>query len=95
MDTYTLINYFDNWKDEEDSWIVNNAYVEADDVVITDDATDEDIINYLYQNEYVKVSEPDCYCIENDGDFIEIFDSNTMEPLFGLVKKYETEERRR
>ena len=84
--TYTLINYFDVWGNAEDGYEVNNQCVEADDVVITEDATDEDIIDFLYQNEYVKVSDPDGYYIENQGDFIEIYDSSTMEPLFSLRK---------
>lgn len=84
MSTWTLINYFDVWGNAEDGYEVNNQCVETDDVVITDDATDQDIIDFLYQNEFVKVSDPDWYHIEYNGDFIEIFDGSTMEPLYSL-----------
>ncbi len=86
MATYTLINYFDVWGNEEDGYEVNNQSVEADDVVITDDATDQDIINFLFQHEYVTDDDISLYEIENNGDFIEIYVKETMMPLYSLRK---------
>lgn len=84
MNTYTLINYFDVWGNEVDGYEVNNQCVEATDVIIADDATDQDIINYLFQHEYLNDDGLWLYEIENNGDFIEIFAKETMMPLYSL-----------
>ncbi len=82
--TFTLVNYFDVWGNEEDGYEVNNACVEAEDVVITDETTDEDIIDYLFQNEYITDDDYSLYEIESNGDFIEIFVRETGMPLYSL-----------
>lgn len=87
MTTYTLINYFDVWGNEEDGWEVNNQCVEADDVVIADDATDQDIIDYLFQHEYVTDDDISLYELESNGDFIEIYVKETMMPLYSFRNK--------
>lgn len=88
--TYTLINYFDVWGNEVDGYEVNNQCVEATDVIIADDATDQDIINYLCQHEYLNDDGLWLYEIENNGDFIEIFAKETMMPLYGLRRNYDS-----
>ena len=88
--TYTLINYFDVWGNEVDGYEVNNQCVEATDVIIADDATDQDIINYLFQHEYLNDDGLWLYEIENNGDFIEIFAKETMMPLYGLRRNYDS-----
>lgn len=84
MSTWTLINYFDVWGNAEDGYEVNNQCVEADDVVIVDDATDQDIIDFLFNNEYLTDDDVSLYEIEDNGDFIEIYVKETMMPLYSL-----------
>ena len=87
MATYTLINYFDVWGNEEDGYEVNNQCIEVEDVVIADDATDQDIIDYLFNNEYLRDDDVSLYEIEYGcGDFIEIYVKETMMPLYSLRK---------
>lgn len=86
MATYTLINYFDVWGNEEDGYEVNNQCIEVEDVVIADDATDQDIIDYLFNNEYLRDDDVSLYEIEDNGDFIEICVKETMMPLYSLRK---------
>lgn len=86
MATYTLINYFDVWGNEEDGYEVNNQCIEVEDVVIADDATDQDIIDYLFNNEYLRDDDVSLYEIEDNGDFIEIYVKETMMPLYSLRK---------
>lgn len=82
--TYTLINYFDVWGNEVDGYEVNNQCVEAEDIVIADDATDADIINYLQLAGYLNTNETSLFNVENNGDFIEIFVKETGMPLYSL-----------
>ena len=84
MATYTLINYFDVWGNEDDGYEVNNQCIEVEDVVIADDATDQDIIDYLFQNEYLTDDDISLYEVEDNGDFIEIYVKKTMMPLYSL-----------
>lgn len=44
---WRLIDYFDVWGNAEDGYEVNNQSIEFEDLIITDDATDQDIFNYL------------------------------------------------
>lgn len=86
MATYALINYFDVWGNAEDGYEVNNQCIEAEDVIITEDATDQDIIDYLFNNEYIIDDDVNLYEIEDNGDFIEIYVKETMMPLYSLRK---------
>ena len=84
MNTYTLINYFDVWGNEVDGYEVNNQCVEAEDIVIADDATNNDIINYLQLAGYLNTNDASLFEVEDNGDFIEIFAKKTMMPLYSL-----------
>ncbi len=84
MDTWTLINYFDVWGNAEDGYEVNNQCVEAEDIVITDDATDEAIINYLQLAGYLNTNEMSLFEVDCNGDFIEICARETGMPLYSL-----------
>ena len=83
---YDLVDYFDVLGNEEDGWEVNNQTVEADDIFISDDTTDEELLDYLkgirYFNQDVKLS--DIYIDWGDGDFIEIFKADDMMPICSL-----------
>lgn len=82
--TYELINYFDVWGNEVDGYEVNNQCVEARDIQIADDATDDDIINYLQLAGYLNTNETSLFEVEDNGDFIEIFAKETIMPLYSL-----------
>lgn len=82
--TYTLINYFDVWGNEVDGYEINNQCVEAKDIVIADDATDADIINYLQLAGYLNTNDTSLFNVEDSGDFIEIFAKETGMPLYSL-----------
>lgn len=84
MDTWTLINYFDVWGNAEDGYEVNNQCVEAEDIVIADDATDADIINYLQLAGYLNTNETSLFEVEDNGDFIEICVRETGMMLYSL-----------
>lgn len=45
--TYSLHNYFDVWGNEKDGWEVNNSCIEFDDLNISDDTTEKEILKYL------------------------------------------------
>lgn len=56
---WRLINYFDVWGNAEEGWEVNNQCIEAEDIHISDEATDKDICEYL-----VKYPEIRCFISE-------------------------------
>lgn len=47
MSTYRLIDYFDVWHNEEEGYFVNDQCIVEEGIVIAEDATNEDIFNYL------------------------------------------------
>ena len=85
MKTYSLINYFDVWGNEEDGFEVNNCCVEFDDLCITPEASDNDIIDYLYNLGFLNNNDYTKFTVESfDADFIEIFASDDMYPICRL-----------
>lgn len=58
VNKYKLVDYFDVWGNEEDGWDVNNVciYYNTDETClrISEDATDEEILEYLVQIGYLK-----------------------------------------
>lgn len=87
MNKWTLINYFDVWGNEEEGWEVNNACSEFDDLEIADDATDQDIIDYLYNIEFFRTNDLEKFRIEDMGDgFIEIYQAEDNKPLCRLQR---------
>ena len=81
---WTLINYFDVWGNEVDGWEVNNACSKFDDLEIADDATEQDIIDYLCNIEFFKTNDLEKFDVEYCGDFIEISEKETQMPLCSL-----------
>lgn len=83
--TYDLIDYFDVWGNEEDGWEVNNLSREENFINITDDATDEDIIDGLINAGYLQRQAKGKISVEDYGDgFIELFVTETGEPVCRL-----------
>lgn len=82
---YELINYFDVWGNAKDGWEVNNQCVEFDDLYLTDDITDKEILDYLKETGYLSTSDMRRIVVENWGDgFIEIYQRKGMVPLYSL-----------
>ena len=87
---YELVDYFDVWGNSEDGFDVNNLSVIEDDIVIDDNATDEEVLDYLINT--IGWLKPDAKAkidVEDLGDgFIEFTVAETGEPLGRLQKKY-------
>ena len=84
MKKYSLINYFDVWGNAKDGWEVNNQCVEFDDLVITDDATEKDILKYLVSIGFLATSDRRKVKIDDLGDYMEIYAVKGNMPL-GLL----------
>ena len=82
--TYSLVNYFDILGNERDGWEVNNQCVEFDDLVITDDATNKEILTYLKQIGFLSTDDKRRLVVEDLGDLIEIYQRKGMMPICGL-----------
>lgn len=85
MKTWTFVDYFDVWRDEEEGYFVNNLSREEDDITFASDyPTDEELLDWLKNEKGIlkpSTSLSDL-AIEDYGDgFIEIFDAETYEPL--------------
>ena len=87
--TFTLINYFDVWGNAKDGWEVNNQCIEADDLVITDDASPKEICEGLKRINMLATSDMRRLEVINWGDMIEINERKGHKPLFGLMMNYQ------
>ena len=87
--TWQLVNYFDVWGNNEDGFWVNNSCIEFSDLYISEDSTNQDIINYLIEigflNEGIKTED---LFIDNSGDYIEFFVAENLYPICRLVRNY-------
>ena len=70
---YKLIDYFDVWGNPIDGWEVNDLTTVEEDIVIAEDSTDEEIIDFLIQIEYLKPEARENVHLESyDNEMIEI-----------------------
>lgn len=83
--TYTLYNYFDVWGNEIDGYEVNNWDILFDDWYITNDATKQDILDYLYENGYLITNDLTKVDIDTDGTIMVVCSVKDGCPLFGIV----------
>lgn len=84
---YDLINYFDVWGNEEDGWDVNNLSRDETDIYISDDLTDEEIVDYLIDEVgFLSPQARGNVEVWNDGDMIEFSVASTGEPLGRLER---------
>ena len=84
MNKYKLIDYFDVWGNQENGWEVNNLCSLEEEyglLIITDDATDEEIIDYLIQIGYLGDEAKENIRIEGDDCMIELFSKENDMPL--------------
>ena len=87
MTKYSLVNSFDVWGNPDDGWNVNNQCVEFDDLVIADDATDDDILDYLVDIGFLTKEAKKLVRIDNAYiDIIEIVKADDWMPLCAFVK---------
>lgn len=79
---YKLVDYFDVWGNEEDGWEVNDLTTVEDDIVIAEDSTDEEIIDFLIQIEYLKPEARENVHLESyDNEMIEIVQTKDDYPI--------------
>jgi len=88
MGKWSLINYTDVCGNAKDGWEVNDQCIEFDDLIITEDATNKDILNYLKQIGFLATSDMRRIAIEDMGDMIEIFARKGMMPICRLQPNY-------
>lgn len=82
-----LIDYFDVWGNEEDGWEVNNLCVLEDDIYISENTTNEDILDFLFAIGYLNTTEN--ICIREYGmDMLEIETKKEWYPI-GRLEIYE------
>ena len=70
--TFTLTNYFDVWGNAKDGWEVNNQCIEADDLVIADDASPKEICQGLKRINMLATSDMRRLEVVDWGDMIEV-----------------------
>ena len=81
---YTLISYFDVWRNG-DEWIVNDSFTEFDDLYISENATNKEILTYLTKKRYLATNDMREVRIEDLGDGMEVYQVKGHMPLFGIV----------
>lgn len=81
---WTLTDYFDVWADEEGGWQVNDATVWSTDLEFKDDASDEEIIDYLIEIKYLAPDAKEIVQLVDGGDWIEIELGDEEKPGFPM-----------
>lgn len=82
--TYNLVDYTDVWGNTEDGWEVNNLSRTEEFITITDDATDDEIFEYLRDTigYFLKDTKAEEVRFEWADDFIcEFYATETEMPL--------------
>lgn len=86
-DTYSkwqLIDYVDVWGNAINGWEINDWDVVEKEIVISDYATDKEIVKYLNAIGYLSSCDLRKLAVEDLGDFIEIYQRKYMKPLYSL-----------
>lgn len=79
---YKLIDYFDVWGNAIDGWEVNDLTTVEDDIVIAEDLTDEEIIDFLIQINYLcSLAKGNVYLESQDNEMIEIINKEDDCPI--------------
>ena len=81
---WQLVDYTDVWGNEKDGWEINDWDIVEKEIVISDYATDKEIINYLNAIGYLGSNDMRRIAVEDLGDFIEIEQRKYMKPLYSL-----------
>lgn len=85
MKKWQLIDYFDVWGNAEDGWEVQNQCITKNELLISESATDEEILRMLADIHYLKSSS--VAKLEDHIDSIEIIAIQNDMPLGKLVRK--------
>ena len=79
---YKLIDYFDVWGNETDGWEINDLTTVEDDIIFAEDSSDEEIIDFLIQIEYLKPEARENVHLESyDNEMIEIVQTKDDYPI--------------
>lgn len=79
---YKLIDYFDVWGNTTDGWEVNDLTTVEGDIVISEDTSDEEIIDFLVRIEYLKPEARELVHLESyDNEMIEIVQTKDDYPI--------------
>ena len=86
VNKYKIVDYFDVWGNPVDGWEVNDltSYYDTDETClqISEDATDEEIIDFLIQIEYLKPEAKELVHLESqDNEMIEIVQIKNDYPI--------------
>ena len=86
VNKYKIVDYFDVWGNPIDGWEVNNltSYYDTDETClrIAEDATDEEIIDFLIQINYLKPEAKELVYLESyDNEMIEIVQAKDDYPI--------------
>ena len=86
MGKYVLIYYFDVWGNAKDGWEVNNQCTEFDDLMISDDASEKEILEYLVSIKFLATSDRRRVRIDMNSyaDAMEIYEVKGLKPLASL-----------
>ncbi len=86
---YRLVNYFDVWGNAKDGWEVNNQCIEFDDLWITDDTTEKEILKYLMDIHFLSTCDRRRVRIDDYAmDVMEIYAVKGHMPLGSLQVVY-------
>ena len=82
VNKYKIVDYFDVWGNPIDGWEVNDLTTVEEDIVIAEDSTDEEIIDFLIQIEYLKPEAKELVHLESyDNEMIEIIQTKDDYPI--------------
>lgn len=82
-----LVDYFDVWGNEDDGWEVNNQCVIMDDIVLDEEAVNDDIVSFLIMCGYLKQgTDVEDLIIDWEDSFIELYQKEDGRPLCCLMK---------
>ena len=84
---YNLLNYFDVYGSKEDGWIVNNVCVQEEDLYVSNDSTDKEILEFLVRIGFLSTSDMRRVRIEDDGENIYINQVKDNVPLGALIPR--------
>lgn len=82
VNRYKLIDYFDVWGNVKDGWEVNNLCEIKDDIILAEDTTDEEIIDFLIMINYLESEAKGQVHLESqDNEMIEIVQTKDDYPI--------------
>lgn len=89
MNKWELWDYFDVWGNADDGYEVNNLAKIEEDIVLADDTSDDELIDFLIRIEYLT---PECSTenieIVSDVDYIELFRKDDHFPICCFRRQY-------